>query len=30
MKYGEKKVTEFIETRVKQIELEKQQKKRAP
>jgi DNA-binding NtrC family response regulator len=29
MKYGEKKVTEFIETRVKQIELEKQQKKRA-
>jgi DNA-binding NtrC family response regulator len=27
MKYGEKKVTEFIETRVKQIELEKQQKK---
>lgn len=28
MKYGEKKVTEFIETRVKQIELEKQQKKR--
>jgi DNA-binding NtrC family response regulator len=30
MKYGEKKVTEFIETRVKQIELEKQQKKRVP
>jgi len=29
MKYGEKKVTEFIETRVKQIELEKQPKKRA-
>jgi two-component system response regulator PilR (NtrC family) len=29
MKYCEKKVTEFIETRVKQIELEKQQKKRA-
>ena len=29
MKYSQKKVTEFIETRVKQLELEKQQKKRA-
>lgn len=27
MKYGEKKVTEFIETRVKQIELEKRKEK---
>lgn len=29
MKYNEKKVTDFIETRVRQIELEKDQKKRA-
>lgn len=29
MKYSQKKVTEFIETRVKQLELENQRKKRA-